>query len=146
MSAWIMSVVGVICLGVLVEIVLPGGKTAKYVRGAFSLLVVYVIASIIPVIAKSEWKFDADDIFANRDTSVSAGLDLTIGTSEKARLALQSKGCEGRVDVEMSGTVVSKVRVSVQKSAISGERIVEIVAKTLNVAPKTVNVVYSDPI
>ena len=43
MGAWIMSVVGVICLGVLLEIVLPSGKTTKYVRGTFSLLVVYVI-------------------------------------------------------------------------------------------------------
>ena len=138
MGAWIMSVVGVICLGVLLEIVLPSGKTTKYVRGTFSLLVVYVIASIIPVVAKADWDFDSDD------ASVSAGLNLTISASEKARLALQSEGCEGRVDIEMNATVISNVRVGVQKTTISGARIVEIVAKTLNVSPKIINVIYSD--
>lgn len=144
MGAWIMSVVGVICLGVLLEIVLPSGKTTKYVRGAFSLLVVYVIASIIPVVAKADWDFDSDDLFSTPDTSVSAGLNLTIRASEKARLALQSEGCEGMVDIEMNATVISNVRVGVQKTTISGARIVEIVAKTLNVSPKIINVIYSD--
>ena len=51
MGAWIMSVVGVICLGVLLEIVLPSGKTTKYVRGTFSLLVVFVISLIMLVVA-----------------------------------------------------------------------------------------------
>lgn len=144
MGAWIMSVVGVICLGVLLEIVLPSGKTTKYVRGAFSLLVVYVIASIIPVVAKADWDFDSDDLFSTPDTSVSAGLNLTISASEKARLALQREGCEGMVDIEMNATVISNVRVGVQKTTISGARIVEIVAKTLNVSPKIINVIYSD--
>ena len=71
MSAWIMSVVGVICLGVLLEIVLPSGKSTKYVKGAFSLLVVFAIASIIPTIAKAEWTLNIDDMFSKNDTSVS---------------------------------------------------------------------------
>jgi len=34
MGVWIMSIVGVICLGILLEIMLPDGKTAKYVSAA----------------------------------------------------------------------------------------------------------------
>lgn len=100
-----MSVVGVICLGVLVEIVLPSGKSAKYVRGAFSLLVVFVIASIIPSIAKADWTLDLNDVFSFGEVETST-LDLTLSASEKTRLALQSEGCESRVEIEFEATVV----------------------------------------
>ena len=48
MGAWILSIAGVICLGILLEIVLSEGKTAKYVKGAFSLLVVIAIVAPLP--------------------------------------------------------------------------------------------------
>ncbi len=60
MGAWIMSIVGVICLGLLVEIVLPKGKVAKYVKGAFSLVVVAVIIAPLPSLFEGEWKIDFD--------------------------------------------------------------------------------------
>ena len=112
-----MSVVGVICLGVLVEIVLPSGKSAKYVRGAFSLLVVFVIASIIPSIAKADWTLDLNDVFSSGEVETST-LDLTLSASEKTRLALQSEGCESRVEIEFEATVVKGVRIFVEKSSI----------------------------
>ena len=60
MGVWIMSVVGVICLGLLLEIVLPEGQTAKYVKGAFSLLVVFVIAAPLPNLLGKDWKLNLD--------------------------------------------------------------------------------------
>lgn len=137
-----MSVVGVICLGVLVEIVLPSGKSAKYVRGAFSLLVVFVIASIIPSIAKADWTLDLN-VFSSGEVETST-LDLTLSASEKTRLALQSEGCESRVEIEFEATVVKGVRIFVEKSSIDGKRIVEIVSKTLAVSPQIIRVIYSE--
>ncbi len=55
-----MSIVGVICLGLLVDIVLPKGNVSKYVKGAFSLVVVAVIIAPLPSIFNSEWKIDFD--------------------------------------------------------------------------------------
>jgi stage III sporulation protein AF len=60
MSAWIISIVGVISLGILLEIILPEGQTTKYVKGAFSLLVVFVIVAPIPAFLKTDWKLDFD--------------------------------------------------------------------------------------
>ena len=60
MGVWIMSIVGVICLGLLLEIVLPEGQTAKYVKGAFSLLVVFVIAAPLPNLLGKDWKLNLD--------------------------------------------------------------------------------------
>ncbi len=143
MGAWIISVVGVICLGVLLEIVLPEGQTTKYVRGAFSLLVVFVVASIVPTIAKADWNLDLDGIFS-ADSSASSSVDLTLSVSEKVRLALEDVGCESRVEIDSQGTVVQSVKIFVVKSAIDGKRIVEIASKTMGVSPKIISVIYSD--
>lgn len=47
-SAYIMSIVGCICLTTLVDILLPNGETQKYVKGICSLLIFSVILSPIP--------------------------------------------------------------------------------------------------
>lgn len=60
MSEWLISIVGVILLGVLLEIVIPEGKTAKYVKGAFSLLVIFAIAAPLPALFKKDFTFSLD--------------------------------------------------------------------------------------
>ena len=40
MAEWLMSVVGIVAAGVLLEIILPPGDTAKYAKGAYALIVV----------------------------------------------------------------------------------------------------------
>ncbi len=67
MDAWIMSIVGVVCLGVLLEIVLPDGQSSKYVKGTFSLLVIFVIASPLPKIVKGDFDFSLSDISLSID-------------------------------------------------------------------------------
>lgn len=67
MGAWIISIVGVICLGILLEIVLPEGQTAKYVKGAFSLLIVFVIAAPLPNLLSKDWKLNLDSPQFNID-------------------------------------------------------------------------------
>lgn len=67
MNAWILSVVGVICLGVLLEIVLPEGQTGKYVKGAFSLLVIFVIAAPLPKLLNSDFKLDLGGVWYDVD-------------------------------------------------------------------------------
>ena len=47
MAEWLMSVVGIIAAGVLLEIILPPGDTATYAKGAYALIVVLVLASPI---------------------------------------------------------------------------------------------------
>ena len=49
---------GIISLGLLLEILLPEGQTSKYVRGAFSLLVILVVISPIPKLLGGEYNLD----------------------------------------------------------------------------------------
>ncbi len=43
MSAWLLSIVGVVSLGVLIELLLPEGENSKYIKGIFSVIVIFVI-------------------------------------------------------------------------------------------------------
>lgn len=59
MTAWIMSIVGVACLGVLLDIILPEGQTNKYVKGVFALMVIFVIIAPLPKLVKKDIDFDS---------------------------------------------------------------------------------------
>lgn len=48
MASWMMSIVGIVCLGVLLDLIMPEGQTSKYIKGIFSLLVIFVIVSPLP--------------------------------------------------------------------------------------------------
>ena len=52
MSGWLIGIVGVVSLGVLIEVLLPEGENSKYIRGIFSIIVIFVIISPLPKLAK----------------------------------------------------------------------------------------------
>lgn len=141
MKEWILSVVGVIALGVLVDILLPSGKMAKYVRGAFSLLVVLVISSIVPIIANADFKIDlaSSGIFAV-ESEKSARLYTYI--EQKTKSELEGYNCECDVQVECENTVVKSVIVLVYASDMSADNIVAVVSKALSVNKNLVRVIY----
>ncbi len=58
MSGWIMGIVGVICLSVLVDILLPDGQTNKYIKGIFALITLYVIISPLPAFLSKDYSLD----------------------------------------------------------------------------------------
>ena len=58
MSEWLIGVVGIISLGLLLEILIPEGQTSKYVKGAFSLLVIFVVISPLPKLLNGEYDFN----------------------------------------------------------------------------------------
>ena len=58
MSAWLMSIVGVVSLGVLLEILLEDGQTSKYIKGVFAIAVVLVIVAPLPKFFNKEWSYE----------------------------------------------------------------------------------------
>ena len=44
---WLLGVVGVVLLGVLADVLLPRGQMSKYVKGIFSVLLIFVLLSPI---------------------------------------------------------------------------------------------------
>lgn len=73
LSAWVLSIVGIVVLTLMVDIIIPEGNTGKYIKGVFAMLTVFVIAMPLPKIFNSE--FDLEE-FLQQNTSASADYDV----------------------------------------------------------------------
>lgn len=144
MGAWIISITGVICLGILLDIVLPDGKTTKYIRGAFSLIVILVIVSPLPSLMKKEWNFSFDDsaFSASEIDEESVVSDMFSYSAEKCEEELKRQGITASVEIEYSSAVVRSVTVSVDDVSVSGEKVVSIVSEILGIAAYKIKVLY----
>ncbi len=109
MQAWIMSIVGVICLGVLIEIVLPDGKITKYIKGAFSLVVILVIVSPLPSLIGKDFKVEIEDFSVS--TSVVKPYEDTL--EEQIEKYLADNDINAKVDVDMQDNIVDSVIVAI---------------------------------
>lgn len=110
-NAWIISIVGVICLGILLEIVLPEGQTGKYVKGAFSLLVVFVVAAPLPTLFGSlkDWK-PVYSVIAPDDAFISESAEIFAEERAAAlRDELALKGYETDVEMVVKEGSLSKI-------------------------------------
>lgn len=59
MTAWIISIVGVVVLGVLVDVMLPEGSTAKYIKGVFGLIALAVMIAPLPKLFNRDFNFES---------------------------------------------------------------------------------------
>ena len=56
-SAWILSIAGIVCISVIVELIMPEGSVNKYIRSIFSFIVVLVIISPLPSLIGKSFDF-----------------------------------------------------------------------------------------
>ena len=47
-SAWILSIAGIVCLSILIELILPEGQMNRYIKRIFAFIIVFVIISPLP--------------------------------------------------------------------------------------------------
>ena len=55
--SWILPIVGVVMLSVLADVLLPDGHINKYVKGVFSLLLVFTVLTPVKAFVKGEISF-----------------------------------------------------------------------------------------
>lgn len=102
MTAWIMSIVGVVVIGVLIDVLTPEGESNKYVKGVYALIVVLVIASPIAKALKSDIDFSKyfDDAFETDSAFVeSVNDDRKDSDEQKITNYLKLRGYENAVVV-----------------------------------------------
>lgn len=58
LTSWVLSVVGIVIVGVLIDLILPDGQMNKYIKGIFGIITVFVIVSPITQILNYEIDFD----------------------------------------------------------------------------------------
>lgn len=66
---WLLGVVGVVLLGVLVDVLLPKGQMSKYVKGIFAVLLLFVM--VTPIVN-----------FFRHNTSIDDLIDFDAGSYE----------------------------------------------------------------
>lgn len=64
-SAWVLSIAGIICLSVLVELIMPDGNMSKYIKMIFSFVIIFVIISPVPKLLNKE--LEINSIFQYED-------------------------------------------------------------------------------
>ena len=66
MTAWIFSIIGIIFLGVMLEIVIPDGKTNSFIKSIYSIILMFVIVNpIIKIFNKDTLDLSSINIVEN---------------------------------------------------------------------------------
>lgn len=57
LSNWILSIAGIICVSVIVELILPDGQMNRYIKGIFSFIIILVVIMPIPKLLNRDFDF-----------------------------------------------------------------------------------------
>lgn len=66
LSSWIISIVGIVVLGVLMDLIMPDGEMRKYIKSIFSVFVVFIM--INPVLKIDINKIDFNKFIYNESS------------------------------------------------------------------------------
>lgn len=109
MSCYLLTLLGVILLGVLVDVILPSGSTSKYISGIFAIFVVFVIVS--PLLSFIKKGYNLKDYFSSEQIELDDKLLANFNKSKFSKLEkdieqeLAEKGYEG---VSISITLINE--------------------------------------
>src|SRR5574344_47598 len=128
-SVYILSIVGIVFLGVLIDLIMPDGEMNKYIKGIFSLIALFVIIS--PVQKVFDKNFNIGDAFYD-STAVSIDSDFITATNKQVKnqleLTLKSKLTDAgfdNVSVEIlcnlsnNQITIEKVIINISKMVIN---------------------------
>lgn len=129
-GAWILSILGVVIIGVIIDLVLPSGKMNKYVRSIFSAVTVLIIVLPLPNLFKNGC--NTDSFLYNTDVPLQQNyIDYTARMKENALLrglyaALKEDGITAsEIKIEGDFTqvvpVIEKVSVNLSQVVIVGQ-------------------------
>ena len=111
MSGYLLSLLGVILLGVLVDIILPSGSTSKYISGIFSIVVMFVMISPVINWVKSDYKLT--NYFSASDIELNDKLLYNINNSKFTAL-------EEQIENELTSNGYKNINIDIQFDMVAG--------------------------
>lgn len=57
-NSWLLSIVGIVLIGILIDVILPTGQISKYIKGIFAIISVFIIISPIPKILNKDFTIE----------------------------------------------------------------------------------------
>lgn len=105
-SSWLISITGIICLSVVVELVLPEGQINRYIKGIMSFLVTLIIVLPLPKLLNSKKDYSniidfEESISVDKDYLYQLNLDKANSLKEDIEAEISRLGYEN-VDVYIS--------------------------------------------
>ncbi|MEG2454260.1 MAG: stage III sporulation protein AF, partial [Clostridia bacterium] len=154
-----LSIVGVIILGVLTDILLPEGQTNKYIKGIFSIVIIFVIISPLPKLLNRDMNFDtifdfSADIKLDNEFLNNVASKKYYEKEKSVEKLLKEKGYDNTsvsiVENSRNLTIIDYVNVNLSKSSIDknsahidiSNKVKAIVSNFLNLDLDQVRVLY----
>lgn len=110
LSAWVLSIAGIIVLCVLVELIMPSGQMNKYIKGILSFMVVFVIVMPIPKLLNLKIDFNDflnyGNVEVDKDYIYQLNLNKMLSLKEDIEGACLTKGYDN-VIVSLDADVLS---------------------------------------
>lgn len=101
MTAWILSIAGVTILSVAVDLILPSGQTAKYIKNIFAFVMILVIISPLPALIKGNFNvndiFESEEIVLQEDYIYQVNRDKLTALEKEITSSLEEKGIKNVV-------------------------------------------------
>lgn len=105
MSGYLLALLGVIILGVLIDVIIPSGSTSKYISGIFAIVVMFVMISPVLKWIKSDYKLS--DYFTTADIELNDKLLYNINDNKFNAL-------ESDIEKELLDNGYSNVDIDIQ--------------------------------
>lgn len=144
MKAWVLSLVGIVFIGVLLDVILPDGKTNNFIKHIFSIFILFVIISPLGnLVIKGNWfntgqeVVDTNFIYENNLNKVNA-LEKDIAANLET-CGISNCSVIISADIFSESLQINQVYVDITNAKYSDvsnvkDKIVAVVTKLINVS------------
>lgn len=108
MGAWLLKIVGIVFLGVMIDILYPNGNTNKFCKGIFSLITLFVIISPI-------FNLNIDNVQSFSSTII----------EERDYQKINDRLVESQINVILDNMNIIGVNVEIDSIVANGEYMIE---------------------
>lgn len=92
MRGWILSIVGIVFIGVILDIILPDGKTSKYIKHIFSIFLLFVIVNPLTKLSVNKNWFNSDEINVDSNFIYETNIKKIEALTNRIKSQLETKG------------------------------------------------------
>lgn len=155
MTEWILSLIGMVFLGVVIETILPNGKLNTFIKSVFALFLLFVIVKPLPKLFNKNLKLNTDYSYVEDSNFLNTLNQKKLENYEISILnQLENEGITNvsilfDADTTKSDLIIQKVYVDICNVVLKNkdkhinitDTILKIVTNTLNILDKEV-VIY----
>lgn len=149
MKGWILSIVGIVFIGVILDVILPDGKTSKFIKHIFSIFLMFVVISPITKLSvNSNWfnnnlVVDSNFIYETNIQKIDALTERI--KQELNKIEINNAEVVIYSNVFNEDLIINSVYVDLSNSNIIlsediKNKVINVVTSILNVAESEVNV------